>query len=272
MRRHSRLQTEAGVDWITVEEPMELRIRGRACATLMRTPGDDRRLALGFFFTEGWIAHLGQVGALALCGRGSPAGEENIVDLIPADGADVRSPASEARHGPAMSSCGVCGKRTIEEVLALSPLAPAGPPIVSSEVSRLVVNRHVLLAMPERLRASQRLFASTGGLHAAGIFDADGNLLVLAEDIGRHNAVDKVIGWALESNLLPLRRHVLFVSGRVSFEIAQKTFRAGMSVLAAVSGVSSLAVDLAERAGITLLGFVRGETLSVYTHPQRLEH
>ena len=270
VRRLGPAGLESGDDWVTVEEPLELRVRGVACATLMRTPGDDRSLALGFFFTEGWISSLSDVGAVALCARGREGGEENVADMIPAEGVEVRPPSPLPRIGLAVSSCGVCGKRTIEDVLALSPFRPGAGARKLEDPRTPLVSRAAILAMPGRLRTSQRLFTATGALHAAGVFDSSGNLQAIREDVGRHNAVDKVAGWALAEGRLPLAGHVLFVSGRVSFEIAQKAYRAGIPVVAAVSGVSSLAVDLAERAGITLCGFVRGDVLTVYTHPERI--
>lgn len=262
-------------DWITVEEPLELRIGGEPVATLMRTPGSDRELALGFLLTEGWITGPGDVGALALCGRageppGSPAGGRspgNVADLLPAPGARVRSPTGEARRlTVAAASCGVCGKRSIEEVLALSPLGGGGPAL---RVRDLVAGE-VIVRLPAELRRGQSLFESTGSLHAAGLFDPGGKLLHLAEDVGRHNAVDKVIGWALLLEQLPLSGRILQVSGRVSFEIVQKAYRAGIEVIAAVSGVSSLAVELAQRAGVTLCGFVRNGSFVVYSLPERV--
>ena len=170
---------------------------------------------------------------------------------------------------PVSSSCGVCGKRTIQEVLALGPTGGQGNggPFVSAE-GRL--KEGVLVRMPGRLRRKQRLFHATGGLHAAGIFDSQGSMLRVEEDVGRHNAVDKVIGWALLEGLTPLSRRFLQVSGRISFEIVQKAYRAGFPLVAAVSGVSSLAVSFASEAGMTLVGFLRGSSFSIYTHAGRI--
>ncbi len=258
---------------------MELRINGVACATLMRTPGRDRHLALGFFLTEGWIESAAEVGSLALCARTMRSktsravdnfSEDNVVDLIPATGVVLRAPdAAQARLGPSVSSCGVCGKRTIEEVLALTPWRRAG----STQPEAPPQNpfpRAVVANIPEQLRGGQKLFEATGSLHAAGIFDLQGRLLIVEEDVGRHNAVDKAVGWAVSSDRVPLGKHGLVVSGRVSFEIVQKAYRAGIELVAAVSGVSSLAVELAEQAGITLCGFVRGGSFTVYAHAGRL--
>ncbi len=274
-------------DAVVVEEPLELRVSGVAVATLMRTPGSDLELALGFFLTEGWISSLSDVGSIALCARtgtearprpGEHSNEENVVSLIPAEGArQLRSTAEAPRLQPATASCGVCGKRTIEEVLALSPFAPsagrkepAGGGGLFPGTPAAVFSPRVLLSLPQKLLAEQRIFHATGALHAAAIFDASGELLAAAEDVGRHNAVDKVIGRSLLAGLAPLSRHTLHVSGRVSFEIVQKAYRAGIPMVAAVSGVSSLAVELAERSGITLAGFVRGDAFNLYAHGERV--
>jgi FdhD protein len=256
-------------DHVVVEEPLELRVRGTAVATLMRTPGDDIHLALGFYFGEGWISSALDVGSLAVCGRPEHGGEENVIDLLPAAGASVPAASPGARLVPAFSSCGVCGKRTIEEVLASrrppgwarSPAAPEGAATFPAST---------ILALPGRLRERQGIFRATGALHAAGLFSTDGEALRVAEDIGRHNAVDKVVGWALLEGPPTLSRVGLQVSGRASFEILQKALRAGIPLVAAVSGVSSLAVDLAEEAGVTLAGFVRGDSMNVYSHPHRI--
>ena len=266
-------------DAIVVEEPLELRVHGVACATLMRTPGSDRHLALGFYLTEGWIESIEQVGSLALCARSArlrtrddaPGSiDENVVDLIPAQGVVLRTPDFEQiRRTPAVSSCGVCGKRTIEEVFALTPWR-SSEGAASAARSKTGFPRDVVATAPDRLRVGQRLFEATGALHAAAIFDSGGRILTVEEDVGRHNAVDKVVGWSLLAGIVPLGGHGLVVSGRVSFEIVQKAHRAGLELIAAVSGVSSLAVELAERAGITLCGFVRGSALTVYAHGDRL--
>ncbi|HVR73514.1 MAG TPA: formate dehydrogenase accessory sulfurtransferase FdhD [Planctomycetota bacterium] len=268
---------------VAVEEPLELRVGGAAVATLMRTPGSDRELALGFFFNEGWISSAGDVGSLVLCagrGRGDHGRglEENVVDLIPAAGARLESRAARPRAAISTSSCGVCGKRTIEDVLALTPFSTpsrgAGPPRFQSgkppAPPPFRMERAGILRMPEALRKGQRLFESTGAIHAAGLFDASLRCEHIEEDVGRHNAVDKTIGWAFLEGKLPLSLRALQVSGRVSFEIVQKAFMAGIPLIAAVSGVSSLAVDLAEVCGITVVGFVRGESLTVYCHPERV--
>ena len=257
-------------DLLVVEEPLEIRYDREAVATLMRTPGDDRDLALGYLYGEGWIDALADVGALAVCGQNGAAAEDgdelveqNVAALIPAPGR--RPPSGVVRRATITSaSCGVCGKRTIEEAMALRP------PSQRSDRGLDALPAELLARLPERLRAGQELFRHTGALHAAGLFDACGRLSSLKEDIGRHNAVDKVLGEAFRNGALPLASDVLQVSGRVSFEIVQKAYRAGIPCVAAVSGVSSLAVELARGSGITLVGFVRGGAFCVYSHPERL--
>jgi FdhD protein len=263
----------AGDDRVVVEEPLELRVQGTAIATIMRTPGDDVHLSLGFFFGEGRISSAADVGALAVCGRPGGEVEENVIDLLPAAGASIQAMSPPPRALPAFSSCGICGKRTIDEALAARP--PPGQPPRSATGGEATdddakFRAGVLLGLPDRLRERQEIFSATGALHAAGLFSAEGDLLHVAEDIGRHNAVDKVVGWALLAGRIPLGGMGLQVSGRVSFEIVQKALRAGAPLVSAVSGVSSLGVDLAERAGITLIGFVRGDSMNVYTHPRRV--
>ena len=264
-RRIERGEAVRRTDAVVIEEPLELRVDGEAVATIMRTPGSDRRLSAGFFLAEGWIAGPADIGSIALCGaRGAKEGE-NVADLIRAPGASPAAPWAAARSLAATSSCGVCGKRTIDDVLGPARgvrKRPAG--------RRGLFPAATLFAIPDTLLERQVIFAATGSLHAAALFTPPGELLVVEEDVGRHNAVDKVIGWALLDRGLPLRGVGLQVSGRVSFEIVQKAHRAGLPLVAAVSGVSSLAVDFARRAGITLVGFVRGSSLTVYTHPERI--
>jgi FdhD protein len=285
--RHGK--TGPGEDRLVVEEPLEIRVGGTAIATLMRTPGDDLDLALGFLVSEGWIASKREIGALALCGRGTV--EENVVDLLLPAGTGGPGPSPRPRL-LSTSSCGVCGKRTIAEVLARTPLSrsraerPGGAGAASGgwpaggaggterpgERARdgFSVAAAVLGRLPDVLRAEQRLFDATGSLHAAAIFDAAGSLLAAREDIGRHNAVDKVVGWGVGEGALPLSRHVLQVSGRTSFEIVQKALAAGIPVVAGVSGVSSLALELARAAGMTLIGFARGGRFTVYCGCERI--
>jgi FdhD protein len=238
-------------DVVAVEEPLELRIAGAPVAVTMRTPGHDEELALGFALSEG----LRPSGA-----RPPDDLAANTVE-IDAPGFD---PARLARSFYTTSSCGVCGKGSIDAIRQISRHSPGDDPTV--------VSAETLTAMPDQLRSAQRVFASTGGLHGAALFTADGTMLVVREDIGRHNAVDKVIGWAVENQRVPLTGTVLLVSGRASFELTQKAVMAGIPVLAAVSAPSSLAVDLATQAGLTLVAFLRGQSMNVYSRPDRVEH
>jgi FdhD protein len=230
-------------------------------AVTMRTPGDDLDLALGFLFTEGLIAAADDVLTAQLCAGTDQPNTYNVVNVTLAD--HVRPPHTEsARAFYTSSSCGVCGKASIEAVRTRSAFDVSTDPVR--------VDPAALAGMPHRLRAAQQAFDRTGGLHGAGLFTPDGDLVCVREDVGRHNAVDKVIGWALRSDRLPLAGHVLLVSGRASFELAQKASMAGAPVLAAVSAPSTLAVDLAEDTGLTLVGFLRGETMNVYAGAARV--
>jgi len=252
-------------DTVAVEEPLELRVAGVPVATLMRTPGSDRHLALGFYLSEGWIEGIEDVGALVFCGRSGR--EDNVVDLVPARGARTRRPSDLPRLSPAVSSCGVCGKRTIDEVFAQSPLARRAPKVPARPKHHrlLLLDPRVVVGLPAALRAAQGIFEATGAIHAAGLFDSSGRVDGVEEDVGRHNAVDKTIGRALIARSPPLAGRGLVVSGRVSFEIVQKAYRAKLGAIVAVSGVTSLALDLALRAGIAVAGFVRGDTFTIYT-------
>ncbi|GLZ06672.1 sulfurtransferase FdhD [Actinomadura sp. NBRC 104412] len=246
-------------DTLAVEEPLEIRVAGRPLTITMRTPGDDFELVAGFLAAEGVIARPDDLVAMRYC---ADTTEQNTLDVALADG--VEPPSELMRRAFATTSaCGVCGKASIEALRVRRPYDVASDQVRLTAVS--------LAALPDRLREAQRVFERTGGLHAAGLFDASGGLLVLREDVGRHNAVDKVVGWALAKGLLPLSGHVLMVSGRASFELTQKAAQAGIPVLAAVSAPSSLAVELAEDAGMTLIGFLRGETMNVYTGAHRIE-
>jgi FdhD protein len=240
-------------DTLAVEEPLEIRVGGEAVAVTMRTPGHDLDLALGFLLTEGVAADAGDVEAAIACG-------DNVVDVAMTDAAATRV---VARRFYTSSSCGLCGKESIDAIRARSPY--------DVSVDPFAIDRRVLTSLPDRLRDAQRVFDRTGGLHAAGLFTGDGELLCLREDVGRHNAVDKVVGWALQERRLPLTGTVLQVSGRASFELVQKAALAGLPMLAAVSAPSSLAVSLAEELGMTLVGFLRGESFNVYTRPDRIE-
>ncbi|MEU9827664.1 formate dehydrogenase accessory sulfurtransferase FdhD [Micromonospora chersina] len=254
-------------DTLVVEEPLEIRVgaagpgRRRPLAVTMRTPGDDLDLAIGFLLTEGLIRSADDVRTAQLCAGAETPNTYNVVDVVLAPG--VPEPATDpARNFYTTSSCGVCGKASIDSVRTRSRFAVGEDP--------LAVTAELLAALPDRLRAAQRTFDRTGGLHAAGLFTADGELVVLREDVGRHNAVDKVVGWAVREGRLPLAGHLLLVSGRASFELTQKAWMAGVPLLAAVSAPSTLAADLAEEAGMTLVGFLRGGTMNVYTEARRV--
>ncbi|MBQ0891851.1 formate dehydrogenase accessory sulfurtransferase FdhD [Micromonospora sp. U56] len=254
-------------DTLSVEEPLEIRVgpagpgRRRPLAVTMRTPGDDIDLAIGFLLTEGLIRSTEDVLTAQLCAGAETPNTYNVVDVVLAPG--VPEPTTDpSRNFYTTSSCGVCGKASIEAVRTRSPY-----PVVDDP---LTVRAEVLAALPDRLRAAQRAFDSTGGLHAAGLFTAEGEPVVLREDVGRHNAVDKVVGWAVRERRLPLAGHLLLVSGRASFELTQKAWMAGVPLLAAVSAPSSLAVDLAAEAGMTLVGFLRGRTMNVYAGGHRM--
>jgi FdhD protein len=257
-------RTSRREDELTVEEPLEVRVNGRALAVTMRTPGHDVELALGLLVSEGVLRRRDDVLGARHC-AGDPidgSGEYNVVDVTLAPG--VAPPATTAHHALTMTSaCGICGKDSIDAVRSKSAYEVADDPV------RL--DPAWLAALPDRMRESQALFTRTGGLHAAALVDVERDeILVVREDIGRHNAVDKVVGWALSENRLPLRGTVLVVSGRAGFELAQKASMAGIPALAAVSAASSLAVDLANEVGLTLAGFVRGASLVVYAGDERM--
>ncbi len=252
-------------DTLAVEEPLEIRIAGQSYTITMRTPGNDVELAAGFLVSEGIITRAEHLAGAIHCGGPGSGGDENtynVLDLTLGVGVPTPSPARR-RNFVTTSACGVCGATSIDSVESTSSFVVADDPIT--------VDVDVLTSLPDRLRSGQRVFDSTGGLHAAALFDgSSGELLVLREDVGRHNAVDKVIGWAANRDRLPLRGTVLQVSGRASFELVQKAVMAGIPVLAAVSAPSSLAAELADRSGLTLIGFLRGESMNVYTRPDRV--
>jgi FdhD protein len=267
-RRASHLTAETVTtrpETLAVEEPLELRINGAAITVTMRTPGSDVELAQGFLLTEGVIGQRDDIARVEYCrGAGDDgANTYNVLDVSLAPGVSMPE-VDVTRNFYTTSSCGVCGKGSIDAIRTISRHSPGDDPTV--------VAAETLSAMPDQLRSAQRVFASTGGLHGAALFDADGTMLVVREDIGRHNAVDKVIGWAVEHERIPLSGTVLLVSGRASFELTQKAVMAGIPVLAAVSAPSSLAVDLASQAGLTLVAFLRGESMNVYTRPDRVKH
>ena len=251
-------------DTLAAEEPMEIRVNGRPLTVTMRTPGGDFDLAIGFLVSEGVVHTADDVASVRYCAGATADGGNtyNVVDVGLA--AHVPPPdASLERSFYTTSSCGLCGKASLEAVRTSSAWSVAE--------DTLRVTPELLTTLPERLREAQRVFDSTGGLHAAGLFDADGNLLCVREDVGRHNAVDKVIGHALREGLVPLRNSMLMVSGRASFELVQKAVMAGIPLLAAVSAPSSLAVDLADDNGLTLVGFLRGTSMNIYAGTDRIE-
>jgi FdhD protein len=248
-------------DDLAAEEPLEIRVRKTPLAVTMRTPGNDIDLALGFLLTEGIIGAAGDVVTARLCAGTDTPNTYNVVDVVL--GADVPPPATDpSRNFYTTSSCGVCGKASIDAVRTRS--------LFDVSADDFVITAGLLVELPAKLRLAQRTFDRTGGLHAAGLFDAAGELLVLREDVGRHNAVDKVIGWALREGRLPLAGHALLVSGRASFELTQKAWMAGVPLLAAVSAPSTLAAERADEAGMTLVGFLRGRSMNVYAGAQRV--
>lgn len=252
-------------DTLVAEEPLEIRLNGRPLTITMRTPGDDFALATGFLVSEGVVAAADDVRQIQYCAGTNDEGVNtyNVVDVRLAPGVPVPDTGLE-RHVYTTSSCGLCGKASLDAVrtTARFPIADAPP---------LRISPALLAALPDRLRAAQRVFAQTGGLHGAALFAEDGELLDVREDVGRHNAVDKLVGRAVQSGGLPLSRAILLVSGRASFELAQKAVMAGIPVLAAVSAPSSLAVDLADETGLTLVGFLRGANMNVYAGQHRID-
>jgi FdhD protein len=253
-------------DTLAAEEPLEIRIGPAgaprsALAVTMRTPGDDLDLAIGFLVTEGIIGSAEDVMTAQLCAGAETPNTYNVVDIVLAPG--LAAPETDpSRHFYTTSSCGVCGKASIDAVRVRSRH--------DLTTDTATVTPATLVSLPDTLRAAQRAFDATGGLHAAGLFDTAGRAVCVREDVGRHNAVDKVVGWAARAGRLPASGHVLMVSGRASFELVQKATLAGIPVLAAVSAPSTLAVDLAAEAGLTLVGFLRGGTFNVYSGGHRI--
>jgi FdhD protein len=264
VREHRALRWHGGAtsertEALAVEEPLEIRLAGRRFTLTMRTPGHDEELAAGFLFAEGFINDATELGEIRRVRGRKGAVEPNAIDIIlnvPADGLRARL----KRNFVMSSSCGVCGKTSIDSIRRR-----VMPPSDSARVAPVT-----LLALSEKLREGQRVFAATGGLHGAAIFSLDGSMLAIREDVGRHNAVDKVIGYALTNAMVPLAQHIMMVSGRLSFEIVQKAAAAGVPILAAVSAPSSLAVELAEEIGTTLVGFLRDGSFNIYTRPDRI--
>lgn len=270
--RHRVLRIRDGAashraDTLVAEEPLEIRLNGKPLAITMRTPGDDFALAAGFLVSEGVLGRADELANIVYCAGATVDGSNsyNIVDVRLAQGVPIPDITLE-RNVYTTSSCGLCGKASLDAVRTQArwPIAddPGAPPV------RL--EPELLSALPDRLRAAQQVFDRTGGLHAAALFTTDGELLDVREDVGRHNAVDKLVGRALQQGLLPLADKILLVSGRASFELAQKAVMAGIPVLAAVSAPSSLAVDLAAESNLTLVGFLRGASMNVYAGEQRI--
>ena len=246
-------------DWLAAEEPLEIRVEGRPLAVVMRTPGHDRELAAGFLLTEGVIKSAKDLFDITSCVSPGAAGKGNAVDVA------LAHPGSFdfeklTRHVFTSSSCGICSKASIETVLKAR--RPLKDPVRVSAAT--------ILALPKRLAKEQETFKTTGGLHACALFDAGGKLVAAREDIGRHNALDKLLGWALLEKRLPLAGHIALLSGRASFEMMQKAHAGGIPVVAAISAPSSLAVEFAQDAGQTLAGFVRGRSMNLYAGAERV--
>lgn len=250
-------------DTLAAEEPLEIRVAGTPLSVTMRTPGNDFDLAAGFLVSEGVVRSAEQLAGIRYCAGADDDGRNtfNVLDITLAPGVDPPD-TSMQRNFYTTSSCGLCGKASLDAVRTTAAW-PVNDDPVRFDLSTIT-------ALPDRLRAAQQVFDRTGGLHASGLFHWDGTLLCSREDVGRHNAVDKVVGWAAKENRLPLAGTVLMVSGRASFELVQKAVMAGIPALAAVSAPSSLAVDLAEDTGLTLIGFLRGASMNVYTGGHRL--
>ncbi|GAB2832314.1 formate dehydrogenase accessory sulfurtransferase FdhD [Streptomyces sp. NPDC054796] len=253
-------------DTLVAEEPLEIRLNGKPLAITMRTPGDDFALAAGFLVSEGVLGSADELRNIVYCAGATEDGHNtyNVVDVQLAPGVPLPDIALE-RNVYTTSSCGLCGKASLDAVRTTARWAIEDLPEAPVRLEPDVLSR-----LPDRLRAAQRVFDRTGGLHAAALFSPEGELLDIREDVGRHNAVDKLVGRALQQGRLPLRDVVLMVSGRASFELAQKAVMAGIPALTAVSAPSSLAVDLAAETGLTLVGFLRGTSMNVYAGEHRL--
>lgn len=250
-------RTNPAADRVAVELPLEVRLEGEPFSVIMRTPGADQDLAVGFLFTEGVIRNAGEIRRVEL------AEAPNVINVrLSRERAEILPELlGQRRQVTTNSSCGMCGRRTLESLEVNAPPLPA----------RWSVRSDVVASLPDTLRAAQRTFDETGGLHAAGLFDTEGRLEMSAEDVGRHNAVDKLLGRMVMTRRTPLEMSLLFVSGRSSFEIIQKAFLGGIPLVAAVSAPSSLAIDLARKTGITLLGFVRDNRFNIYAHHERVQ-
>jgi FdhD protein len=293
VRRIALPDSVTTVDDVTArEEPLEIRVEGRSVAVVMRTPGHDEELVAGFLVSEGVVKSARDILEISQCPSvGNVHG--NVVDVLL--GGAIVNWDHLTRHVFSASSCGICGKTSIESVFQSFPPLSLGESqsveegernpcfVLSAQSSEAAANsetKHsgpvfrvtpeLITTLPAKLRAAQETFSQTGGLHASAIFDEHGEMVVLREDVGRHNALDKVLGHGLQNNLLPFSRHILLVSGRVSFELMQKALAAGVPIVAAISAPSSLAVEFAQTSGQTLIGFLRGPTMNVYTHPERI--
>jgi len=249
--------TAAQQDWVAAESPLEVRIGGKPTTVLMRTPGHDEELVRGFLFSEGVVSSAS--GILSI-GHVRPSREQTGGSVIEVELAKSRKAPTIDRSFYSNSSCGVCGKKTIASLEVRGAIAD----------NRLQVRRSVLETLPERLRAAQPTFAQTGGVHASALFTAEGEPIAVREDVGRHNALDKLVGWALSEGRIPLSDFILLVSGRVSYELVQKAVVASIPFIAAVGAPSSLAVELAERFKLTLVGFLRPGSMNVYAHEERI--
>jgi FdhD protein len=252
---------DPGEDWVAAEEPLEIRVEGRGVAVVMRTPGHDRELVAGFLVTEGLIRSAADLFDLGTCPESEASGSGNVVDVFLRNPDEARL-EKLTRHVFSASSCGICGKTTLDSVLlSFPPVDPGSGPRLPADLLR---------ELPPRLRAAQETFQRTGGLHASALFDAAGDLRLVREDVGRHNALDKVIGHSLLEDALPLSESVLLVSGRISFELMQKSLAAGIPVVAGISAPSSLAVDFARSSGQTLVGFLREGGGNIYAGEHRI--
>lgn len=262
VRRIRPGSTDSRADTLAVEEPLEIRINGESISVTMRTPGSDIDLTHGFLLTEGLIDSREDISVIRYCDGVDEQGRNtyNVLDVTMREHHTL--PDIAARTSYTTSSCGVCGKASLDSVRLASNYRPADDPCT--------VDVATLTKLPEQLRKAQKTFDLTGGVHGAALFRTDGTLLTTREDVGRHNAVDKVIGWAVQERLLPLRDTILVVSSRASFELAQKAVMAGIPILAAVSAPSSLAVDLGNETGLTIIGFLRGESMNVYSAGHRV--
>ncbi len=267
--RWHKANVEATEDELVAEEPLEIRLRdsqgtAQSLAVIMRTPGHDEELAAGFLYTEGLLRSRDEIASLAAGPDADGLPSPNILDITPCADSNLAQRALVGGYSRAFAvnaSCGVCGKNSVAAACAAFP-----PVLVGAET----VSTGTLYRLPEQLRVRQQVFSATGGVHAAALFNLGGTLLALREDVGRHNAVDKLIGRALLEGTLPLNERILLISGRMSFEIALKALAAGIPVVAAVSAPSSLAVEMCAASGVTLVGFLRGETMNVYTHGERI--